>query len=200
MKVADLVSGGAPLLGEPPPVELGNTAYAVRGRPKDGLRSVEHLGAWLRDMRPRLAVDLVDADIHGVTDRDLCLARELRDVIGALSAATVDGRDLDPDAVATLNRHAGRTPRWRELRTDPEPHTVVRFEGRPVAAVFAALAEEAADLFAGPSRRQLRACHGPGCVLHFVRDTPRREWCSPGCGNRARAARHYARVRKGDDD
>ncbi|HEY0690395.1 MAG TPA: CGNR zinc finger domain-containing protein [Kribbella sp.] len=26
-----------------------------------------------------------------------------------------------------------------------------------------------------------------------MKDHPRREWCSTTCGNRARAARHYAR-------
>ncbi|MEO3803537.1 CGNR zinc finger domain-containing protein [Nonomuraea sp. B1E8] len=200
MAMAHLAGGGAPLLGEPPPIELGNTAYAVRGRPKDGLQSVEHLSAWLRDMRPRLTVQLDDADIHGVTDHDLHLARELRDAILTLVTATVNDRALDPDAVATLNRHTRQTPRWRELRTAPEPHTTVRSSGRRVAAALAALAEDAADLFAGPLRHQLRACRGPGCVLHFVHDTPRREWCSPGCGNRARAARHYAKVRQRPDD
>jgi predicted RNA-binding Zn ribbon-like protein len=44
-------------------------------------------------------------------------------------------------------------------------------------------------------RQELRACQGPGCVLFFIRDR-RREWCSHGCGNRARAARHYARARQ----
>ncbi|NUW41254.1 CGNR zinc finger domain-containing protein [Nonomuraea rhodomycinica] len=194
--MAQLAGGGAPLLGEPPSIELGNTAYAVRGRRKEGLQSVEHLAAWLRDMRPRLAVALSDADIEGVTEHDLHLARELREVVRACAAATVNGRELDADMVAILNRHAGQTPRWRELRTSPQPHTTVCAAGRPVAAALAALAEDAIDLFAGPLRHQLRACHGPGCILHFVAGTPRREWCSSGCGNRARAARHYAKVRQ----
>ncbi|MDR6317410.1 putative RNA-binding Zn ribbon-like protein [Actinoplanes couchii] len=60
------------------------------------------------------------------------------------------------------------------------------------------MADEAIALFTGAARDDLRACPGPGCVLHFVRDSPRREWCSPGCGNRARAARHYARSRDRD--
>ena len=38
-----------------------------------------------------------------------------------------------------------------------------------------------------------RATHAPGCVLYFVQDHPRREWCSTACGNRARVARHYDR-------
>jgi hypothetical protein len=42
----------------------------------------------------------------------------------------------------------------------------------------------------------LRACGAPGCVLMFLKDHPRREWCSNACGNRARQARHYDRTRK----
>ncbi|QYC41660.1 CGNR zinc finger [Nonomuraea coxensis DSM 45129] len=162
----------------------------------DGLQNAEHLAAWLRDMRPRLAVPLTDADLREVNDSDLRVARELRDAVRTLTVATVDGRDPDPAAVATLNRRARQAPRWRELRTAPEPHMTVRTTGRPVAAAVAALAEEAVALFAGPLRHDLRACPGPGCVLYFVRDTPRREWCSAGCGNRARAARHYAKARQ----
>ncbi|GII60885.1 hypothetical protein Skr01_09700 [Sphaerisporangium krabiense] len=196
MDVANLEGGGAPILGEPPPIELGNTAYAVRGRPQDGLETVEHLAAWLRDVRPRLAVALTDADLGGVTGDDLRAAREIREAVRALAAAAIAGRDADPGAVATLNRHARLTPRWRELRTAPEPHATVCAAGRPVSAVLAAMAEEAVDLFAGAARHELRACHGPGCVLYFRCETGRREWCSAGCGNRARAARHYAKARQ----
>ena len=55
------------------------------------------------------------------------------------------------------------------------------------------LAAEAVRFFG--SDPQLRACLAPGCVLYFVKDHPRREWCGPACGNRARAARHYRRHR-----
>ena len=33
------------------------------------------------------------------------------------------------------------------------------------------------------------------CVQYFVKDHPRREWCSAACGNRARVARHYTKRR-----
>ncbi|MFH8386379.1 CGNR zinc finger domain-containing protein [Kitasatospora sp. NPDC018058] len=65
----------------------------------------------------------------------------------------------------------------------------------PVPAALGALAHDTAALLTGPLAADLRACHGPGCVLFFVKDHPRREWCGPGCGNRARAARHYHRQR-----
>jgi predicted RNA-binding Zn ribbon-like protein len=49
----------------------------------------------------------------------------------------------------------------------------------------------------GQLQPDLRACGAPGCVLMFVKDHPRREWCSVACGNRARQARLTAR-RRGD--
>lgn len=109
-------------------------------------------------------------------------------------------------AVGVLNRACARAPSWSELRWPPdddgtdaaaagggEPVRVTRSAHDPALAAVAAIAEEAVALFAGPDRLLLRACRAPGCVLYFVRNHPRREWCSDGCGNRARVARHYQR-------
>ncbi|UWZ59536.1 CGNR zinc finger domain-containing protein [Dactylosporangium aurantiacum] len=113
-------------------------------------------------------------------------------------------------AVGVLNRACARAPSWSELRWPPaydpaaddpagdeptsgRPVRVTRSAHDPALAAVAAIAEEAVALFAGPDRRLLRACRAPGCVLYFVRNHPRREWCSDGCGNRARVARHYQR-------
>ncbi|WP_225993278.1 CGNR zinc finger domain-containing protein [Actinomadura rudentiformis] len=49
---------------------------------------------------------------------------------------------------------------------------------------------------ANDDRLQLRACLAPGCVLYFLKNHPRREWCTAACGNRARGARHYRRHRR----
>ncbi len=120
-----------------------------------------------------------------------------------VSAADVDA------AVNVVNRACARAPSWSELRWPGEespagtastaavegngPARVVRTAHAPALAVVAAIAEEAVALFAGPDRLLLRACRAPGCVLYFVRNHPRRAWCSDGCGNRARVARHYQR-------
>jgi len=58
---------------------------------------------------------------------------------------------------------------------------------------LSSIAHQSIDLLVGEDRVNLRACYAPGCVLYFVKDHPRREWCSHACGNRARAARHYRR-------
>ncbi|OHV47962.1 hypothetical protein BCD48_16790 [Pseudofrankia sp. BMG5.36] len=184
------------MLGEPPVIELGNTTFAVRGRPRDGLRTVPDLVGWLRAIRPRLPVVLADEDLVGIGEDDLRTARELRDTVRSLADAAANGREPDPDAVAALNRLARRTPWWRELRVDPEPRVVASCAGPSVAFVLTALADEAVALFGGPARDEVRACQGPGCVLYFVHGAPRRDYCSAGCGNRARAARHYAKVRQ----
>jgi predicted RNA-binding Zn ribbon-like protein len=42
----------------------------------------------------------------------------------------------------------------------------------------------------------IRRCEQPSCMLYFYDTTGRRRWCSmAGCGNRAKAQRHYARRR-----
>jgi len=63
-------------------------------------------------------------------------------------------------------------------------------------SALAQLGQDAVELLTGPAAVRLRACNAPGCVLYFVKTHPRREWCSEGCGNRVRAARHYQRTRK----
>lgn len=186
MRNMDEPSGGAPLLGEPLPVELANTSYAVRGRPREGLQTPRQLGTWLRE------VGLAAGEVG---PGDLAAALSLRDAIRTVAAATVRGDPLPAAAVATVNRFAASPARWRELRADPEPHVAARTSGTATAAALSSIAAQAVELFGGPRRHDLRACQGPGCVLFFVRDG-RREWCSHGCGNRARAARHYARTRR----
>ncbi|MFF0307334.1 CGNR zinc finger domain-containing protein [Streptosporangium sp. NPDC004379] len=63
------------------------------------------------------------------------------------------------------------------------------------ARARAALAAAAIGFLAGPHRERLRACPAPRCVLYFVKEHARQEWCSVACGNRARAARHYRQHR-----
>lgn len=65
----------------------------------------------------------------------------------------------------------------------------------PGTTALAEVARASIALLGSPDRERLRACGAPGCVLFFLKDHPRREWCSGACGNRVRAARHYRRQR-----
>jgi predicted RNA-binding Zn ribbon-like protein len=179
---------------EPMPVRLMNTIWADRAGVHDALTTSAHLRAWLTD------TGLTPARTR-LQDTDLGRARTLRDALRRLAWTVVgDDRpaaasalgDID-QAVAGVNRAttATRSVPVLERRGTSLRH-VVHSSGTPAAAALTEVALEAIGLLTVlPS--SLRACNAPSCVLYFVQDHPRREWCSPACGNRARAARHYRR-------
>jgi predicted RNA-binding Zn ribbon-like protein len=150
--------------------------------------------------RPVELMNTIRADRTGVHDRlDIPELRDLRDALRRLAAeATGDKRETAasaiPDlqtAVEIVNRSSAVAPSWSRL-TWPSTRTVHTAHSE-TETLLSAIAEEAIQLFTGPDHDKLRTCEAPGCVLYFVRDHPRREWCSAGCGNRARVARHYQR-------
>lgn len=192
-RIVDLEDGGAPLLGEPLPVELANTRYAVRGVPHEGLAEPEHLAAWLRDVAPRLTAPPPEAALLAVHAEDLAAALDLRECVRALLTAAMTDTTPATETIDRLNAHTRAAPRWRELHWPAAATT--HSTAAPIAAVLAELATATIDLLTGPDRGDLRPCQGPGCILHFVKNNPRREWCSAACGNRARVARHYQRTK-----
>jgi predicted RNA-binding Zn ribbon-like protein len=200
----------ATLLGEPLPVELMNTIGADRDGILDALADDDGAVAWLRAVAGRIEAqagtspDRQDEDKNKDEDADEVRAtagalRELRDALRALAAeATGDPRPpatapelTRPEAVATLNRLATASPElvWP---ADGRPSRAYRARGTAGLAVEL-IAHQGVELLAGPGAERLRPCLAPNCLLFFVKDHARREWCSPGCGNRARVARHYQR-------
>ena len=184
---------------EPAPVRLMNTVWADRHGVYDALISRDDLAGWL-------AATGLTGRGSPLNDDDLAHFRDLRDALRRLAAlVTADdarpaAESAIPDAtaaVAVLNAAAvavhPAAPRLQllggALTRDAAP------SGPPVAVARAALAAEAIELLTGETSPRLRACQAPGCVLYFLKDHPRREWCSTACGNRARAASYYHRHR-----
>lgn len=183
-----------PLLGEPLPIELVNTLYAGRSQLVDGLATPNDLVAWLRPHRSQLQTDVAAA--NGVRANEF---RQLREALRALFQATLEHERPPVTDVDRLNRMSAMAPAFPRLdwSSPGEPQVALQFGGDdPAAAALAEAAQTAIELLGRPDRERLRACHAPGCVLFFLKDHPRREWCSAGCGNRARAARHYRRHRQ----
>lgn len=183
---------------EPVPVRLMNTIWADRLGVHDGLITTSNLRAWLAAIRSN--EDEPDPDL-----RDLKRFRSLRDALRRLAALlTGDTRpaaasataDID-QAVADVNDAAAQAPTWPRLTyRDGTFHQAITGRAAPARRALSSIACDSIDLFTGADRVKLRACYAPGCVLYFVKDHPRREWCSAACGNRARAARHYQRHHK----
>lgn len=186
---------------ESAPVRLMSTIWADRGGVHDSLRTVGDLRAWLAAV---CEPDAGDSDNWRLDRTDVDRFRTLRDALRRLAALlTEDSRsgaisattDLER-AVADVNHIAAEAATWPQLFLDKgqlrRRHTST---AAPATRLAAAVAVEAVELVTGEDRVRLRACYAPGCVLYFVKDHPRREWCCTACGNRARAARHYQRHR-----
>jgi predicted RNA-binding Zn ribbon-like protein len=190
----------SPIRSEPLPVELMNTIWADRDGVHDALETIDGLDAWLAAIAPRV---MVGGATRRPDEAELADFRAVRNGLRALAAEqTHDERPMavasDRDraaAISSLNDAVAAAPSWSEIEWAADGVPVVRRKSAATstAAALADIGEHALRLFSGAQREELRACQAPGCVLYFVHDHPRREWCSSVCGNRARVARHYAR-------
>ena len=198
---------GAPVRGEPIAIELMNTVWADRDGVHDALATTRDALAWLDRVSDRLPHVEPErgAGPRSLTASDARQLRVLRDSIRLVAAVvTADPRATEShpggiaaldDALLVINSAAGTLPALL-LRRTSGGLVADRRSRTPNASSIAGFAIDAVPLLAGdhPSG-DLRGCRAPGCVLYFVQDHPRREWCSPACGNRARVARHYERTR-----
>jgi predicted RNA-binding Zn ribbon-like protein len=173
-----------PLRDEPISVELHNTLYIAGGVERDGLSH-----AWLDALGDRLPAE------RPWPRREELVG--LRDAVrSALQAAVLD-TPQDAAALDALNRASALAPQSPTVSVSADGVLVAgaQYHGASRAKmVLAAFARDAIDVLTG--LHELRMCGAPGCILLFVKDHPRREWCSNACGNRARQARHYDRVRR----
>ena len=163
-----------PLIGEPLPLDLVNTAWSFG----DALTDTAGLKAWLAERG--LAADT----------SDLAAVLETRTALrGVLE------RPADADARAALNAVLDHG-RVRVALDATGPVETVDCDEPAWLLPFTA-ARELLDLLATRPDR-IKACGGDGCVLWFL-DTTRsgtRRWCSmAGCGNRTKVHRHRARSR-----
>ncbi|MEU1038848.1 ABATE domain-containing protein [Streptomyces sp. NPDC005907] len=168
---------------------LVNSAIAMPGgHTVDRLGTPAQTNRWLteRGLAP------VDADL-----REMCASqlRSLREQIRSLFAARAAGLLALPAAVTAVNDAMTRVPtapllRWDEktgpYRATPHPTTQI------LDHALATLAADAAELLTSPEAERLTACGSPPCNRYLLR-RGRRHWCSTRCGDRARAARAYAR-------
>ncbi|MGW7280309.1 CGNR zinc finger domain-containing protein [Streptomyces sp. NPDC054844] len=168
---------------------LANSAIVMPGgHTVDRLGTPAHTNRWLteRGLAP------VDA---GMLEMCAAQLRSLREQIRSLFASHAVGLPALPAALTAINDAMTRVPtapllQWDDkdgpYRATPHPTTEI------VDHALAALAADAADLLTGPDAERLTACGSTPCNRYLLRHG-RRQWCSTRCGDRARAARAYAR-------
>lgn len=170
----------------------------------DNLTDLAGLRKWASDNRALLAGHSVTLRPTELDEDALEQIRQLRRAIRALFARAVrpeppsraDARRLMPmpQALDAINTAAARQPLIPRLRWTKDPATVLESGAvEPVDRLAAGLARATIALLTGPHGGDIRACQAPRCVLYFIKDHPRQQWCKPSCGTRARVARHYSR-------
>ncbi|MEU5869151.1 CGNR zinc finger domain-containing protein [Nonomuraea sp. NPDC047529] len=129
--------------------------------------------------------------------REMCAAqlRSLREHVRVLFAAQVDGLPALPAALSAVNDALSKAPTAALLYWD-ERNGPYRAAPCPTNEILdralATIAANTADLLTGPDAERLTSCGSPPCNRYLLRHG-RRHWCSTRCGDRARAARAYAR-------
>ncbi|WP_166020319.1 MULTISPECIES: ABATE domain-containing protein [Streptomyces] len=122
--------------------------------------------------------------------------RTLRGHVRALFAARVDGTAPSEESLHAVNAALTAVPTAPLLAWDGA-RGPRRVQAHPtdqaVNHALATLAADAADLLTGADADRLAACGSAPCDRFLLRTHGRRHWCSTRCGDRARAARAYAR-------
>ncbi|NUT48654.1 MAG: hypothetical protein HOV94_15305 [Saccharothrix sp.] len=170
-------------------LDFVNSAVALpSGQFVDLLGTPPAAGRWL--VGHGLAPDEVDV-------REMCAARlrSMREHLRSLFASRVAGLPALPSALSAVNDCLSRVPTAALLHWDEKtgPYRAMPCPTNEILdRALAALAANAADLLTGPDGDRLTACDSAPCNRYLLRHG-RRHWCSTRCGDRARAARAYAR-------
>ncbi|MFI9509321.1 CGNR zinc finger domain-containing protein [Nocardia sp. NPDC052566] len=187
--IADPPLPPAPGAGRYLALDFANSAIALPGGQfADALGTTASTNRWLteRGLAPA-----------GVEVQEMCATqlRALREHIRALFAARVAGLPVLPTALSAVNDAMSRTPTAALLQWDSEngPYRAALCPPNEVLdRALATLADNTADLLTSADADSLTTCASPPCNRYLLRHG-RRHWCSTRCGDRARAARAYAR-------
>ncbi|WP_149180807.1 CGNR zinc finger domain-containing protein [Streptomyces sp. TRM49041] len=176
-----------PLTGEPLAIDLLNTRWIDGAGHHDLLESLDGLAIWLGTPLVRQALGGTPAPVGQDTRERLRQAR------AALDEAVASPARPTPGAVEAVNAVLAHG-RVRHVLGPEGPDVVVEVDDPSWLPAWAAVSDYLRLLAERPER--IRSCGNPQCVLFFydVSKNGTRRWCSmAGCGNRAKAQRHYAR-------
>jgi predicted RNA-binding Zn ribbon-like protein len=194
------LSGGALCL------DFANT-WEDRGRPDseriheygDFLAFAEQSGLLARRQTRKLEARAREAP--SAAREALAAAIDLRESLYRLFSALAAGLAIDRSAVERVNAVLADTASGAHVALELDGREFAwtwRGLDRAFAAPLAPIARSAAELVIGSELDRIRECDSERCTWLFL-DASRnrsRRWCSmETCGNRAKARRHYQRVR-----
>lgn len=190
-------------IGERLWLDFVNCEFGIRRF--DALRDFEHLVRWLE------ASGVLDGErANGIRRRAqqqpagaaaaLVDARRVRGALRALAERGPSSERVRSEGLIEINRVLGRSAGTRrvELRADGAFIRTFVPVGDAFAGLVIPIVESAADALILGELARVRRCADPRCLRVFFDNTKngRRRWCDMAtCGNRAKAARHRAKLK-----
>jgi predicted RNA-binding Zn ribbon-like protein len=151
------------------------------------MAAVQALGRWSHD-HPRMAAKL------------LAEALALREVIYRIFSALPRGDPVSDQDLAALNAALADAPaRARLARTGTGYAWRIEPARITAPAVLAPVVWSAGDLLVGDRLGRVRLCANGECLWLFLDESKAgtRRWCNmASCGNRAKARRHYLKMKQ----
>ena len=176
-----------------------NTIELENGFLDDHFKSFEDAAAWLLERgvvhRWRIAADRPTGT---AADDALARIRSVRGALREVSDAVVHDRPADPAALAEVNRALQARERIELVASAGGVSVGHSHVGDPIDDALARLAEPLVDEIQAGNADRVRICANDTCRWIFYDESRagRRRWCDmASCGNRAKAARHRARVK-----
>jgi predicted RNA-binding Zn ribbon-like protein len=162
---------------------------------RDYFQTSDELLRWIREA----SLSLPNENGETISPRDLRKATAFRESIYRLLVRQIEDKPPLPGDLRSLNEilmkqrsrmHLTRRSGVYQWRAEPTSD---------IEWILEQVAEAAATLLTSSELKQLKACQNETCGWLFVdrsRNQPRR-WCSmEDCGNRAKARRHYERLKQ----
>jgi predicted RNA-binding Zn ribbon-like protein len=188
-------------------VDFTNTVSSRKeGPPREYLTDYPALVAWARQggvlsngeaaaLRAQAATH--PADAAAVVEE----ARVLREALYGIFTAGIEGRPVADADLAALNTSLERALAQAWVVRDGAGLGWGWCTDLALDRMLWPVARSGADLLTGPEAQRVSECMSDDCGWLFLDQTRNhsRHWCSmDGCGNRAKARRHYARRKKAD--
>jgi predicted RNA-binding Zn ribbon-like protein len=176
-----------------------NTIELESGSLVDHFATFEDAAGWLTER------GIVHSEAHGDLrpaaagdDQALARVRAVRAALREVAHAVAEERPADPASIAEVNRAIQARERI-ELVSEPDGCSIGHSHvGDPLDDALARLADPIVDEIRGGRADRVRICANDTCRWVFYDESRagRRRWCDMAtCGNRAKAARHRARVK-----
>jgi predicted RNA-binding Zn ribbon-like protein len=124
-----------------------------------------------------------------------------RETIYRILSAIAEDKPVPDKDFARLTKAIAETPPRNALVRSDDRYGWRIAEMRPIAAhLLAPVLWSAGDLILAAERRRIRRCANEECLWLFLDESKSgtRRWCDmASCGNRAKARRHYSKVKQG---